>query len=303
MAKVSNELITRFAFEGSIAPLQQFNLSMVGSLKNLGLLAGAFAGMAGAIGKWVTDISASQDATGQLSRSIGVSVEALGELGYAASQNGSSVDKMRDSLSNLSEKIGEASIRGSEEFSRLGISVRDASGKVKSADKVFMEFAARSKQLGLSQQQIQSFAQKLGIDRSLVQLLGKTSDEINGLRQRAIALGRVTTEQSDSMLAYNDSINTLNRAFDGVKVKVATSLIPQLKELAETLTSKLVDAADAIAETMKVLAELFGAVIRSLIRMAPVLSLIAAGFALLKVAMMGWAAALNLLSRLAVFAV
>jgi hypothetical protein len=37
--------------------------------------------------------------------------------------------------------------------------------------------------------------------------------------------------------------------------------------------------------------------------MAPVLSLIAAGFALLKVAMMGWAAALNLLSRLAVFAV
>jgi hypothetical protein len=95
MAKVSNELITRFAFEGSIAPLQQFNLSMVGSLKNLGLLAGAFAGMAGAIGKWVTDISASQDATGQLSRSIGVSVEALGELGYAASQNGSSVDKMR----------------------------------------------------------------------------------------------------------------------------------------------------------------------------------------------------------------
>jgi hypothetical protein len=210
---------------------------------------------------------------------------------------------MRDSLSNLSEKIGEASIRGSEEFSRLGISVRDAGGKVKSADKVFMEFAARSKQLGLSQQQIQSFAQKLGIDRSLVQLLGKTSDEINGLRQRAIALGRVTTEQSDSMLAYNDSINTLNRAFDGVKVKVATSLIPQLKELAETLTSKLVDAAEAIAETMKVLAELFGAVIRSLIRMAPVLSLIAAGFALLKVATMGWAAALNLLSRLAVFAV
>lgn len=302
MATVTNDIVTRFAFEGNINPLSDFNMQMAGSIKFMAAFVAGLAATGLAITKWTNDISGANDAMGQLSRNIGVSVESLGELGYAASQSGSGIDAISSSLSSLNQKIGEATIQGNEDFARLGISIFDAAGRVKSADRVFLDFSARVKQLGFNQQQTADFASRLGIDESLVQLLMKSSDEINTLRQRAVELGRVTTEQSDRMLAYNDTLSTLGYAYENLKVQIAVGLIPQLQELAQGMTTWLVDSAQSIVEAFKKIVNFLIILGDSLRKTAPVVFTIAGAFIAWKIATNGVRYALLALNRIPIIA-
>jgi hypothetical protein len=84
-------------------------------------------------------------------------------------------------------------------------------------------------------------------------------------------------------------------AFDGLKVKLATAMIPQLTVLADTLTNKIAGAADTVAKVVGVLSDVFSALIESVIRMAPVLMVGAGAFLALKVAVLGVAGVLGIL--------
>lgn len=230
MAVITNDIVTRFAFQGSIAPLSQFNASLGGSLKLLAGMTAGLVGVAGATTAWVTSITKGNDKLIQLSRNTGVAIETIGELGFAASVTGSSTEALEGSIGSLSQKIGEAATRGSEDFARIGISVRDAAGNVKSADQVLLEFGKKTR--GLSREQKLDFASKLGIDQSLIQLLSKSSGEIDTLRKEAIKLGRVNTEQADKMAAYNDSVTRFKAGLDGLKNQIAIGLIPVITNVA-----------------------------------------------------------------------
>ena len=136
MSAITNELVTAFKFQGSTAPLTQYNQSFTNSIslmtKGIGIITAVNAAMMG----FATSQLRSVDTMGQLSRETGVSIKYLQEMGYVASVNGGSIDSLQSSMRGLSEKIGEASINGSEDFNRLGISVRDAQGNVKSTEQV-----------------------------------------------------------------------------------------------------------------------------------------------------------------------
>lgn len=301
MATVTNDIVTRFAFEGNLSPLGDFNSQMADGVKFMAVFAAALAGTGIAISKWATDISQGEDALGQLSRNTGVSVEAIGELSHAANMTGSSADALQSSISSLSQKIGEASITGSEDFARIGISVRGASGQIKKADQVLLELAGRVK--GLSREQTQDFASRLGIDESLVQLLQTSSGGIAAFRQEAIALGRTTTEQSDKMLAYNDSVKKMNTAFDGLKVQLTVGLIPKLQELAEGMTTWLVQSSEDLVAAFVEVRDFTLIVMESLNRMIPVFVAVGIGIIALKIQAIGLMGVLSLFSKLPIILV
>jgi len=302
MAIVNTDVVTRFAFQGSIEPLTKYNATLSNSIKFIAASTVAISASMTAFTVWIQGISKANDALGQMSRTTGVSVEVMGELGYAALQNGSNIGAITSSMSALSQKIGEASLKGSEDFARLGISIYDTSGRLKTADKVFLDFQKRVHQLKLSQQQTQDFASKLGIDQSLVQLLSKSSSEMDELRKKAIALGRVTTAQSDSMLAYNDTVATMGFALDNLKAQIAVAVIPQLQELARTFTQWVVANADKVVAAFKGIVEFGKALMDSVKRMSPLLLTLAAGLLVVKVATMGLAGAMKALSAIPVIA-
>lgn len=301
MATVTNDIVTRFAFEGNLSPLGDFNSQMADGVKFMAVFAAALAGTGIAISKWATDISQGEDAVGQLARNTGVSVEAIGELSHAADMTGSSAGALRSSISSLSQKIGEASITGSEDFARIGISVRGASGQIKKADQVLLELAGRVK--GLSREQTQDFASRLGIDESLVQLLQTSSGGIAAFRQEAIALGRTTTEQSNKMLAYNDSVKKMNTAFDGLKVQLTVGLIPKLQDLAEGMTTWLVQSSEDLVAAFVEVRDLTLIVMESLNRMIPVFAAVGIAIVALKIQAMGLMGVLGLFSKLPIILV
>lgn len=286
MAVITNDIVTRFAFQGSIAPLSQFNASLGGSLKLLAGMTAGLVGIAGATTAWVTSITKGNDKLIQLSRNTGVAIETIGELGFAASVTGSSTEALEGSIGSLSQKIGEAATRGSEDFARIGISVRDAAGNVKSADQVLLEFGKRTR--GLSREQKLDFASKLGIDQSLIQLLSKSGSEISTLRKEAIKLGRVNTEQADKMAAYNDSVTRFKAGLDGLKREIAIGLLPQIQEFAASFSDFATRNAPAIIAVVSKIVQGVGVLFDSFQRLLPVFGLVAAGFITAKVAALGF---------------
>ncbi|MAB53536.1 hypothetical protein [Marinobacter sp.] len=294
MAEVT-ELVTKFSFVGNEGPLNKYN-SALG--KGIGLLAGMVAALAAAgvaVTKLASDTLAAEQPLINLSAQTGVAVERLQELQFIASVNNSTAEALSSSISGLNEKIGEAALSGSEDFARLGISVRGFNGQVKTADQVLEDVRRRFRQLNFSLAEQRKFASALGIDPSLVTLLNLTGDEMGRLSARARELGVLNAEQVKSAQVYNDALTTLRFGLDGLRRLIAVGLAPEMQRLAETFTDLLVENQDwiinGVQQALGVLNDFFDA----LKRLWPFLAGGVGIFAALQVATLGWAGALGLI--------
>lgn len=286
---IVNELITKFGFIGDLAPQETFNANLKASIGLLAGLGAAIAGSAAGVAGWVTSISQSIDPLVQFSRETGVAIETVQTLGYAASVNGSSVDALQASLGEMTKRVGEFVSTGEGEAKdvaeRLGLQFKDMNGQVKNSDVIFRELA--DKLHGMSQAEKFSVLDKMGIDRSMVQLLSMTGEEISSLQNKAEALGVVTQAQADQFAAYNDSLTTLGKGFDGIKFQVAVGFVPVLKDLVDGFTDFLIANKDLIKNGLAHLGEIIFSVMGMIRRFLPIIGLITTGFVAWKIAAIG----------------
>ncbi|EEE1295452.1 hypothetical protein CB343_005083, partial [Salmonella enterica subsp. diarizonae] len=286
---IVNELITKFGFIGDLAPQETFNANLKASIGLLAGLGAAIAGSAAGVAGWVTSISQSIDPLVQFSRETGVAIETVQTLGYAASVNGSSVDALQASLGEMTKRVGEFVSTGEGEAKdvaeRLGLQFKDMNGQVKNSDVIFRELA--DKLHGMSQAEKFSVLDKMGIDRSMVQLLSMTGEEISSLQNKAEALGVVTQDQADQFAAYNDSLTTLGKGFDGIKFQVAVGFVPVLKDLVDGFTDFLIANKDLIKNGLAHLGEIIFSVMGMIRRFLPIIGLITTGFVAWKIAAIG----------------
>lgn len=248
------EVVTKFSFQGSTAPLGKYNKQLMGAIKGVTAFATATYGALAGLTLWADNILKSVDPLAQLSRQTGIAVEAIQELGFASSVNGGSLDAMSAGLERLTARIGEAKVLGTGEgveiFKKLGIDIEDASGKAKSADVVFDELRQSIVAMDLSQQEVGSIAEKLGLDPSAVQLLMKTNAEMAELRERSREFGILTQEQTDQVAEYNDSLTMMNRAMDGLKQEIAVGFAPQMTKLTSAFTDLIVVNRELISDVV-----------------------------------------------------
>ena len=286
---IVNELITKFGFIGDLAPQETFNANLKASIGLLAGLGAAIAGSAAGVAGWVTSVSQSIDPLVQFSRETGVAIETVQTLGYAASVNGSSVDALQASLGEMTKRVGEFVSTGEGEAKdvaeRLGLQFKDMNGQVKNSDVIFRELA--DKLHGMSQAEKFSVLDKMGIDRSMVQLLSMTGEEISSLQNKAEALGVVTQDQADQFAAYNDSLTTLGKGFDGIKFQVAVGFVPVLKDLVDGFTDFLIANKDLIKNGLAHLGEIIFSVMGMIRRFLPIIGLITTGFVAWKIAAIG----------------
>lgn len=108
-----------------------------------------FAAVAGAVGfslqSAVTGFAQAGDGLDKMSARLGISAVKLQEWSFAATHAGAAPEDLEDALKDLSEKIAEVAGGDTGDaaqlFSALGISVKDASGKIRPASDIFEEFA------------------------------------------------------------------------------------------------------------------------------------------------------------------
>lgn len=294
MATVINDLVTRFGFEGTTAPLDTYNDQLTGSIKLLGGMLVALNAAAAGFAYWADTVLTGVDALDALGDRSGVAVGAIQELNYIAGQTQSTAGAMESTIASLSTTIGQAAQQGSEDFARLGISVRDASGQVKTADTVLEEVRQRFGQLNLSLNEQKHFASALGIDESLLKMLNKTDSEMAQLRDRARELGTLTAEQTEQAAKYKASLNAMGFALDSIKQLVAVGVAPQFARLAEEFTDLLASNRDWIVDGIRATVDFLGDLLAAFNRLLPVFGVMVGGFLAMKVAALGFGGVLGI---------
>lgn len=292
---IINELVTKFSFVGNLRPQENFNQNLKSSIKLLGGFAVGVKGSVGLLHAWTLGVTESIDPMVQLSRETGVSVASLQELGYAASQNGSSLDAVMSSTKELTKRMGEFARTGggpaSEALLQLGVNVRDASGEIKTADEVMLQLTGKLKAFSSAEQA--DLLDKLGIDNSLIQLMNQSGDAIDSLREKARALGAVTKEQADAAASLNDSNTTLKFGLTALQNQVAVGLAPVIQNATEGFIEFLMAHKDLIRDGIKALSEGVIALGGFVDRMTPFILGAAAAFGVWKVASVGLGAVLG----------
>lgn len=245
MAQVT-ELITAFKFEGSTKPLESFNQSLG---KSATLLLGASTALLAAGAGIATFAKATLqgiDSQLQLADSIGVTIEQIQKLGFAAESSGSSAQDLESSLVGLTDKAGEAALKGSEAFNRLGINVRKSNGEVKKADQLLLEISDQFKGLNLSVAEQSKLLSELGINKNLAKLLGSSRRDIRALMKEAKGFGIVSEENARRIEEFNTELYQSSFAFDSLKKLISIGLLPQLKSMNDSFQGFLKTNQDVI---------------------------------------------------------
>lgn len=294
---VVNEVVTKFSFQGSLAPQREFNTGLDTSIKLLAGVAAGITAASGAMFAWASSVFDSLDPMVQLSRETGVAIEAIQELGFAADTNGSSLDAVSASLREVTKRVGEFEQLGGgpakEVVEQLGISFRDATGEIKSADQVMLDLMDTMQ--GMSQAERFSVLDKMGIDQSLVQMLSLSGDEMDSLTARARRLGIVTQEQADAVADYNTSLGHLKFGMQGIQNMVAVGFAPMMGDLVERFVSLLEANQDLIVNGLNWLGDVVASTMGMLERMWPIFAAVAAGFAIAKVAAIGFGGVMSII--------
>lgn len=180
------------------------------------------------------------DELGKTADRMGMTVETFTSLSHAASLAGVDTASFSTSLQFLNKNMADAATgTGSayDAFKQLGISVKDASGHIKSTDQVLFEIADKI-------DTVKSSAEKTNIAMSIfgrsgaamLTLLKDKSDGLRAAAQDAYATGDIVTSKfSKSAEEANDEIERMQRAFEAARREVSAELAPVMYELANQL--------------------------------------------------------------------
>ncbi len=157
----------------------------------------------------------------------------LNDFGTAAEGAGSSAEAMQSSVAGLNRIMGEAVLgvgRGAKIFENLGLSARGADGEVRTLDNQLDVIA--DKLVGLSRQEQIAFLGKVGIDPTLVNLLGEGSANFRA-QIKANSTGLLSDEDFKKAGALNDKIGFARKAVSDLVTKIQVELYPVIERVVD----------------------------------------------------------------------
>ena len=174
-----------------------------------------------------------------MSKKTGMSVEALGRLGFAAEQNGATLEDVSKGVINLNRTFAEAS-SGSKEataaFARLGLSMAQLSGMT--PEERFRAIVGALAAIPDPAVRAALAMQLFG--KAGVQLLPMISDGTAGLDEmaaKAEELGIVmSTDSAKAANAFGSALTSMHRAVGAISNAIGSALAPTLTEIANILT-------------------------------------------------------------------
>lgn len=199
--------------------------------KALGALAVGFA--AGAFAGWIKGAIDATDAVSDISQRTGVAIKDIAGLQMWFQKGGNEAGVFESTMVKLSKKIGE----GGAEFEKLGIKTRDANGAIRSNVEVLMDsadaFAAMEDGTAKTALAVDLFG-KSGAE--LIPLLNEGSDGLREMNDMAERLGLTFDEKTvDAAGDFNDTLDFMAAASQGVARQVAAQLLPSLNAVTESM--------------------------------------------------------------------
>lgn len=183
-------------------------------------LAGAITSVGAALYALAKSALSTADALAKTSDKVGVGIENLQRLRYAASTAGVEHGTLDMALQRFSRRIGEAA-QGTgvlyKEIVRLGIPLRNAQGAMRSSTAIMLDYADAVKGAESSQEQLRlAFVAFDSEGAALVNLMREGSDGMEELMAKADELGLVIGE---NLVRESEA---LNQAWEDFTTRVST---------------------------------------------------------------------------------
>lgn len=265
LARLSVELAANTAaFQGDMGKAARIAEKEMGSIKDaagkMGLALGAVTAAAGAA--FAAMVKSSIDAADEMndmSARVGMSVESLSALSYAAKMSGTDTQVLAAGVQKLNSNMVDAA-RGQgaakDAFAALGISVKGANGEIKSNDQILREVADK-----FANFEDGATKSALAVDifgksgAELIPLLNEGATGINALTDEAAAMGQVmSAETAAGAAAVNDNIDQMKLMMGGAVNQVTAGMLPTFASLTEVMkrTAQDTDMMRSIADGLSV---------------------------------------------------
>lgn len=230
---------------------------MLGAVKSgLGLIVSGAVKAGEGLAEIVTKTVETAGALNDTSVALGVTTDAIQELGYAAKLNGSSVEGMADGIRKLSITMAAAA-GGSEEaaqtFRKLGVQLTSSDGQLRAADDVLGDLAEKFKAMPDGARKVAAAVSLFGKSgASLIPTLTIGREELEKTRKEARDLGIVLDKSvipaADDL---GDSWDKIKLAADGLRYAIAGPLLASLNESAESTLAWIKANRGLIAQRMR----------------------------------------------------
>lgn len=249
----------------------------VGSAAAVGAaVSGVAVGATTALANWSKETMSTTDHIDKMSQKIGISAEYYQEMEYAMGQSGASVDSLQMGMKTLvaqMDGVKAGNDQATAAFDRLGVSVLDANGNLRSQEDVMKDTLTALQ--GVENQAEKARIANMLFGRSgseMMPMLNGEAGSIDELRQKAHELGVVLDDETVAAGArMNDMWDDASRAFGQVKMKIGAALMPALADLGEGLANMAPLIGDMIEKVGPQLAQSFELIVPVLLELAETL--------------------------------
>jgi hypothetical protein len=177
---------------------------------------------------------------GRLSQKVGITTEAISQLGFAANEEKISFDQLSLGLKGFSKAITDAEVRGSNAqrgFSALGISVRDGNGNLKGTLPLILEVAnafSKYKDDAAKATVAQFLFEESGVN--FIPLLNKGAAGLAELAAKADQYGlTISGAQAAQATQFNQQVREMRQIVTGAATTIATEILPALIDFTKFL--------------------------------------------------------------------
>lgn len=248
-------------FANGVKQAQGTLAGLSNSLKGLaigaaGAAAGALAGLSIAISRSLTRM----DDLGKAAQKIGIPVDQLSKLEYAARLSDVSLESLTTTLARFSRSLSEIGAGGDNDagaaLRAIGVSATDAQGQLRPTaaiiEDVAEQFATMRDGANKTALAIALFG-KSGAE--MIPLLNGGREAIRGAGEELQRFGGVVTpEAAKQAETFNDNLTRFQTAADGLTQQLVNHLLPAVVDL----TEKLLDLFDSGATAQDWFSSLYG---------------------------------------------
>lgn len=203
-----------------------------------GLFGGLTAGLAAfGAARSIRGIIDAQDALAKTSQSTGIAVESLAGLEFAASQSGTSLERISKAVGNFSRIVLEAE-GGTDKYSRLikGLGLNLEELKNATPEQQFIALAGAINANVSEQERAAVITSLLGQRYTeLIPLLNQGADGIQALIDKGRELNPVTEKQAQQAELFNDNLDKLGRKAKNVGINITNDLLPALTRVTDEM--------------------------------------------------------------------
>lgn len=205
------------------------------------------------------------DQLNKMSQSVGVSVEELSRLKFAAELSDVSVEALGKSLGKLSKALvaagSDATSQAGRAFAAMGVEVKNADGSLRASSDVLSDIADKFTTYRDGAEKTSLAIALFGkAGASLIPLLNQGRDGLKEAGDEAERFGLVLDKKTAlAAESFNDNLKRLDSIKQGLFVTISARLLPALEQLSqEFLETKknstfTADAADFVTSAIKFL--------------------------------------------------